>query len=93
MPGARLSLEEREEIALGIVSGRSLTRIARGSAVRSRGSRGRSPGMGTMAVTGRWSRSGRHAVARAGRGTVVSQSIGSSLGRLSGDRGCGTHLT
>jgi IS30 family transposase len=30
MPGARLSLEEREEIALGIASGRSLTGIARG---------------------------------------------------------------
>ena len=30
MPGVRLSLEEREEIALGIASGRSLTGIARG---------------------------------------------------------------
>ena len=30
MPGARLSFEEREEIALGIASGRSLTGIARG---------------------------------------------------------------
>ena len=30
MSGARLSLEEREEIALGIASGRSLTGIARG---------------------------------------------------------------
>jgi IS30 family transposase len=30
MPGARLSLEEREEIALGIASGRSLTGVARG---------------------------------------------------------------
>ena len=29
VPGARLSLEEREEIALGIASGRSLTGIAR----------------------------------------------------------------
>jgi IS30 family transposase len=29
MPGARLSLEEREEIALGIASGRSLTGVAR----------------------------------------------------------------
>ncbi len=29
MPGARLSLEEREALALGIASGRSLTRIAR----------------------------------------------------------------
>jgi hypothetical protein len=29
MPGVRLSLEEREEIALGIASGRSLTGIAR----------------------------------------------------------------
>jgi len=30
MPGARLSLEEREEIALGIASGRSLTGVAGG---------------------------------------------------------------
>jgi IS30 family transposase len=30
MPGVRLSLEEREAIALGITSGRSLTGIARG---------------------------------------------------------------
>jgi IS30 family transposase len=30
MPRVRLSLEEREEIALGITSGRSLTAIARG---------------------------------------------------------------
>jgi IS30 family transposase len=30
MPGARLSLEEREEIALGIASGLSLSGIARG---------------------------------------------------------------
>jgi IS30 family transposase len=42
MPGARLSLKEREEIALGITSGRSLTGIAQGG--RPSGFDGRSAG-------------------------------------------------
>ena len=102
MPGARLLLEERggmalgiaRGIALGIALGRSLSGIARGVlAVRSRTCHARSPGSVSGAVNGRWNRGGRHADVRAARRRVVSRTTGSSPGRSSGACGCVTRRT
>ncbi len=46
--------------------------------------------MVVVAVTGRWSRSVRHAVGHAGRSHVVLRSIGRSAVRWSGVCSCGT---
>ena len=89
MPGVRLPLAEREELALGIASGRRLTGIARKSAVRCRQSRGRSSGTVVVAVTERWSRSVRHAGGRSGPSHVVSWSMVRWLVRSRAVCGCG----